>query len=274
MEEKETYTKNSAEDNTGTESAENGRSGGHILRNVALVFLIIFLVMGSVAAYGVIASVNKVEQNVMGPVEDLVRSLFVPATPVYIPSPTTIVLQINDLTRLETASIELEKVVTAERNTDALWGVLGESMVFVAQGKVVAGVDFSEMTVEDIQVYGPDTVMIHLPAAQTFDDLPALDTERSYVANRNTGLLARPEKDLETEVRQLAEIEIRAAAKDSNVLDIANTNAQNYMSDFLMGLGFTNITFTDEAPPPPNEEYVQEVPKGYVLVTATPESEQ
>ena len=262
MEEKEEYTKNSS-----------GGSGSSILRNVALLLLIVFLVMGSVAAYGVIASVNKVEQGVVQPVEDLVRSLIVPATPVYIPSPTTIVTQINDLTRLETASIELEKVVTAERNTDALWGVLGESMVFVAHGKVVAGVDFSEMTVEDIQVYGPDTVMIHLPAAKTFDDLPALDTERSYVANRNTGLLARPEKDLETEVRQLAEAEIRTAASESGVVELANTNAQNYMSDFLMGLGFENVTFTDEPPPPPTEDYVQEVPKGYVLVTATPESQ-
>ena len=262
MEEKEEQTKNNS-----------GSSGGNVLRNVALLLLIIFLVMGSVAAYGVIASVNKVEQNVMGPVEDLVRSLIVPATPVYIPSPTTIVTQINDLSRLETASIELEKVVTAERNTDALWGVLGESMVFVAHGKVVAGVDFSEMIVDDIQVYGPDTVMVHLPAAKTFDDLPALDTERSYVANRNTGLLARPEKDLETEVRQLAEAEIRKAASESGVVELANTNAQNYMSDFLMGLGFTNVTFTEETPPPPDEDYVQAVPKGYVLVTATPESQ-
>jgi hypothetical protein len=260
MTEKEKYTESS--------------SGSNILRNVMLVLLIIFLAIGSVAAYGVIVSTNKVNNEIVGPVEDLVRSLIVPATPVYIPNPTTIVLQINDLTRLETASIELEKVVTAERNTDALWGVLGESLVFVAQGKVVAGVDFSEMTVDDIQVYGPDTVMIHLPPAKTFDDLPALDTERSYVANRNTGLLARPEKDLETEARRLAEIEIRAAAKESGVVELANTNAQNYMRDFLMGLGFTNITFTEEPPPPPEEEYVQEVPKGYVLVTATPEAER
>jgi hypothetical protein len=273
MEEKETYTKKSSNDNAIAKGSTTSHSGGNTWRNIALVFLIIFLVMGSVAAYGVIASVNKVEQNVMGPVEDLVRSLIVPATAVYIPSPTTIVTQINDLSRLETASIELEKVVTAERNTDALWGVLGESMVFVAHGKVVAGVDFSEMTVEDIQVYGPDTVMIHLPAAKTFEDLPALDTDRSYVANRNTGLLARPEKDLETEVRQLAESEIRIAANESGVVELANTNAQNYMRDFLTSLGFTNVTFTEETPPPPDKEYVQEVPKGYVLVTATPESQ-
>ncbi len=259
MEEKEINTKNG--------------TGGNLLRNIAFIILIVFLVMGSVAAYGVIVSVNKVEQGVVAPVEDLVRSLIVPATPVYIPSPTTIVTQINDLSRLETASIELEKVVTAERNTDALWGVLGESMVFVAHGKVVAGVDFAEMTVDDIQVYGPDTVMVHLPAAKTFDDLPALDTERSYVANRNTGLLARPEKDLETEVRQLAEVEIRKAAGESGVVELANTNAQNYMRDFLMGLGFENVTFTEETPPTPEQEYVQEVPKGYVLVTATPESQ-
>ncbi|PID85879.1 MAG: hypothetical protein CSB13_05825 [Chloroflexi bacterium] len=248
----------------------NGTSG-NFLRGIVLMLLIIFLVVVAIA-YGVITSINKVDQGIVTPVEDLVRSLIVPATPVYIPSPTTIVNQINDLSRLETASIELEKVVSAERNTDALWGILGESMVFVARGKVIAGVDFAEMTVDDIQVYGPDTVMIHLPAAKTFDDLPALDTELSYVANRNTGLLARPERDLETEVRQLAETEIRMAAKESGLVDLANTNAQDYMRDFLMGLGFENVTFTEETPPAPEEEYIQEVPKGYVLVTITPES--
>jgi hypothetical protein len=37
-----------------------------------------------------------------------------------------------------------------------------------------------------------------------------------------------------------------------------------------MSLGFTNVTFTDSTPPPPAEPFVQEVPKGYILVTPTP----
>lgn len=232
--------------------------------------LIVFLAMGSFAAYTVIAGANKVDQAVVQPIGDLVRSLVVPATPVYIPSPTTIVTQINNLSRLETASIELEKVITAERNQEALWGLLGESMVFVAHGKVIAGVDFAEMTVDDIQVYGPDTVLIHLPLAKTFDDLPALNTETSYVAHRGTGLLTRADASLETEVRKLAEVTIREEAKERGLVNLANQNAQNYMRDFLMSLGFTNVTFTDSTPPPPAVPFTQEIPKGYILVTPTP----
>mgnify|MGYP001204063515 CR=1 FL=1 len=253
-------------------NVREGSSVGAILRNIVFVVLIVFMVMGSVAAYAVIAGANKVDQNVVQPVSDLVRSLIIPATPVYVPSPTTIVTQINDLSRLETASIELEKVVTAERNQDALWGLLGESLVFVAHGKVVAGVDFAEMSVEDIQVYGPDTVMVHLPTVKTFDDLPALDTGQSYVASRDSGLLSSPDADMETEVRRLAEQKIREAAQESGLLDLARNNAENYMRDFLMSLGFTNVTFTETTPPPPPAPYTQEVPKGYILVTATPEA--
>ena len=257
---------------TEQEQVKQGSNLGVILRNMVFVILIVFLILGSIAAYTVIAGANRVNQSVVQPVSDLVQSLISPATPVYIPSPTTIVTQINDLARLETASIELEKVVTAERNQEALWGLLGESLVFVAHGKVVAGIDFAEMSVDDIQVYGPDTVMVHLPEVKTFDDLPALDTGQSYVANRATGLLANPDADMETEARQLAEQQIREAAKESGLLDLARTNAENYMRDFLLGLGFTNVTFTDTTPPPPAAPYVQEVPKGYILVTATPEA--
>lgn len=253
-------------------TTRSGSSVWTFLRNFALTILIIFLVLGSIAAYTLIIGANKVNQGVVQPVSDLVHSLIVPATPIFVPSPSTIVNQINDLSRLETASIELEKVVTASRNQEALWGAMGESMVFVAHGKVVAGVDFAEMSVDDIQVHGPDTVMVHLPTARTFDDLPALDTAKSYVADRDTGLLTRPDPTLETEIRQLAEVEIRKAAQESGLIDLANNNAQNYMRDFLMGLGFTNVTFTDTTPPPPSEPFVQTVPKGYILVTTTPEA--
>lgn len=245
-------------------------SAGAILLGILLVTLIVFLAMGSFAAYTVIVGANKMEQTVMQPVGDLVRSLIVPATPVYIPSPTTIVTQINNLSRLETASIELEKVITAERNQEALWGLLGESLVFVAHGKVIAGVDFAEMSVDDVQVYGPDTVLIRLPPAKQFDDLPALNTETSYVAHRGTGLLTRADASLETDVRKLAEATIREEARERGLVSLADENARTYMRNFLQSLGFTNVTFTDSTPPPPPAPYVQEIPKGYILVTPTP----
>jgi hypothetical protein len=86
---------------------------------------------------------------------DLVRQLVIPATAVVLPNPSTIVTQINDLARLETASYELEKIVTAESGQDILWGALGETLIFVAHGKVVAGIDFAQMSPDDIHVVDP-----------------------------------------------------------------------------------------------------------------------
>ncbi|MFQ5401496.1 MAG: DUF4230 domain-containing protein [Anaerolineae bacterium] len=235
-----------------------------MLRKLAYFFLILFFAIGSFAAYTFVVSIKSAEKQVVQPITSLVRQLVLPATPVILPSSTTIVHQINDLSRLETASVDLEKVITAERNSDVLWGALGETMVFVAHGKVVAGVDFTTMKTEDLQVMGPETVMVHLPEAVIFDDLPVLDNEKSYVADRDTGLLTRADSELETEVRRIAEERIREDALASNVLERANENARQYMLDFLHGLGFENVIFTDEPPPTP-PPFDQEVPKGFVL---------
>ncbi len=244
--------------------------GGGMLQKLAYFFLIIFFIFGSVAAFMVIGTVRTTQQAV-APLSDFVNQLFVEATPVILPSNTTIVREISDLARLETASVEMEKVVTAERNSETLWGVMGESMVFVANGKVVAGIDFADMQEEDIQVVDPLTVMVHLPDAAIFDDLPALDNEKSYVADRDTGLLTRADPELESEVRRIAEARLREEAIATGVVEKAEVNAQEYMLGFLQGLGFENIIFMDETPPVP-EPYVQEIPKGYILSTPVPEA--
>ncbi len=238
-----------------------------MLRNVVYVLLIIFFIVASVAAYAVITTFNKADEAVVEPIGNLVRDLILPATPVILPDNTTIVREINNLTRLETASIELEEVITAERKQDVLWGALGETMVFVAYGTVYAGVDFAEMTAEDLQVVDPDTVWIHLPPAQYFDDIPALNTERSFVADRDTGLLTKGDPAMETEVRQAAEEKLREEAQGSDILEIADENARQFMQDFLQGLGFENVEFYDETPPVP-PPFEQEVPKGFAVTPA------
>ena len=71
-------------------------------------------------------------------------------------------------------------------------------------------------------------------------------------------------------MRQAAEASIREAAMSSDILGRANLNAQTYMRNLLGGLGFSDIQFTSETPPPA-APYQQEVPKGYYLLpTATP----
>ncbi len=234
---------------------------------VALAFLV-FAVARLVMSVGDTA---EGAASAVEPIADRFRQLLVPATPVILPDPATIVRQINDLARLETASYEMEKIVTADSEQDGLLGMLlGESMIFVAYGKLYAGVDFSEMTAADMVVVDPDTVMVHLPPARIFEDIPVLDNERSYVADRDTGLLTRADPALETQVRQAAEASIREAATGSDILGRANANAQTYMHNLLSGLGFTEVIFTPDTPAPV-APYQQNIPKGYFLLpTATP----
>jgi hypothetical protein len=186
-----------------------------------------------------------------------------------LPNPATIVREINDLARLETASFEFEKVIMAESGQDVLWGALGETMVFVAHGKVYAGVDFAEMAMDDVQVYDPVTVYVHLPPAEIFEDIPVLDNEKSFVADRDTGILTRADPQLESQVRVAAEEAIAEAAQESEILERANANAQEFMTNFLRGLGFENIVFTDKTPKPA-PPFEQEVPKGFVVTPEAP----
>ncbi len=249
--------------------SRTNRGGSNWLRNLAFLSIILFFAMAS-AAVGMFAlGMNKTSKAVVEPVANLVRQLTLPVTPVILPNPTTIVREIKDLSRLETASYEFEKVITAETKQDLLWGALGESLVFVAHGKVFAGVDFAKMAEADLQVYDPVTVYVHLPEAEIFDDIPMLNNERSYVADRDTGILTRADPALETQVRQEAEIAIREAANESEILERANNNARQYMIGFLSGLGFENIEFTDDTPLPA-PPFVQEVPKGFVVTPEAP----
>lgn len=235
-----------------------------MLRKLAYLFLIIFFAVSAFAIYTLVRGVQTVDDAVVEPVGNLVRQLVLPVTPEILPNPATIVLEIKDLARLETASYELEKVVTAESNTDVLWGALGEKMVFVAHGKVVAGVDMAAMRADDLRVVDPDTVWVHLPEAVLFDDLPVLDNEQSYVADRDTGLLTRADPELETQVRREAEASILEAAQSSELLLRADENARAYMENFLRGLGFENVVFMEETPPVP-PPYEQPVPKGFAV---------
>lgn len=248
-------------------------------RTALYAVLAIFFVVLSVfvvAAARLATSANEAAENasaIVEPIGDRFRQLLVPATPVVLPNAATIVHQINDMARLQTASYELEKVVTADSQQDGLVDMLlGESMVFVAYGKVYAGVDLQEMSEQDLVVVDPDTVMVHLPEAQIFTDIPVLDNTQSYVADRDTGLLTKGDAELETRVRQAGEAAILEAAQNSDILERATFNAQQAITQLLQGLGFTEIIYTQDVPSPA-EPYEQVVPKGYFLLpTPTPSS--
>ncbi len=251
------------------ESTKQQDSG---LKKGAYIAVMIFFgglfVMGAFATYTFVASVNKAEAA-MAPVGDLVKSLFTPVEPIILPDPVTLLRQINDEARLMTISADYEQIVTSERNTDLLWGLAGETMIFQGVGKVTGGLDLNQLTEDDIQVVDPTTVRIHLPPSIIFDDLPVLDTEHSKVLDRDTGLLTQADPQLETRLRQAAQEQILTAAYDSDLLDRADYNAQLQIAALMQGAGFENVIFED-APLPPATPYVQELNKGEVFMTPVP----
>ena len=244
------------------------------MSKVINVMLFIIFAIGALVVFG------SVRQFVMGdnnsstavtsdPMFDFMRGIVLEATPVIMPDPVTIVREVNQLARLETASFVAEKVVRIDQgNTDILFGAFGDTIVFVAHGEVIAGIDLKQMDTADMQVIDPTTVMVHLPETEIL--VATLDNDKSYVVNRSTGLFAGDNDELETLARQSGENAILEAALEYGILLEAQANAEAYMEGFLQGLGFETIIFTAETPPTPAAPYEQIIPKGYVLTTPTP----
>jgi hypothetical protein len=256
----------------GEAKQQNQNSGGRKILYAVLAFVGLAIAFGIIAFTVTFLLTARRTADIVQPIGDLVSRLTVQSTPVILPDPVTIVRELNDVARLETAEYIAEKVIRAERDQDFLFGAFGETLLFVAYGEVIAGIDLGMMTAADVQVVDPVTVMINLPEAEILH--ATIDNDRSYVADRDTGLAIAItggiDENLETEVRQRAEAEIEMAALEAGILERANENAELFMTSFLMGLGFENIIFTD-GPPPPAPPYEQPLPKGHTLITPTPE---
>lgn len=169
-------------------------------------------------------------------------------TPTIYADPVTVIRQVRDLSRLETSSYTIEKVITAESGVgEGLQFLFGDELLLVAQGEVIAGVDLALIGDEDVQVVD-GTVFMTVPAAEIF--VATLDNDETYVYDRQTGLLTRQEIDLETQARQEAERVILEAAIEDGILRQAQGNAESTLESLMLGLGFEEVVFITATPTP------------------------
>ena len=153
----------------------------------------------------------------------------------------TVIRQIRGLDRLETVSYTMEKIIGGERENPILPNFLaGDRLLLIVHGEVIAGIDLSKLQANDVVVKGR-SVSVHLPAAEVFT--VSVDNQKSKVYSRETGLFSTPDPNLETEVRQEGERQIRDAAMQDGVLDSAAKNARQTLTSLLNGLGFDNVEF-------------------------------
>jgi hypothetical protein len=215
------------------------------------VFIIILLLLAVVAIWVVVAAVSRNINNTLNPLQRTNNQLgtqvseLLHPTPTIILDPVTIINQVQSLARLETIRYTVEKVITEETNQNVLAPLIGDRLLFVAHGYVIAGIDMSKIKPEDLWLDG--TVLnVRLPAAEVL--VATIDNDKSYVYDRQTGLLAKADPNLETQARQVAEQEINKAALDDGILDQAMANAQTYLRWFFETLGYKQINFVPPIP--------------------------
>ncbi len=80
-----------------------------------------------------------------------------------------------------------------------------------------------------------------LPPAEIF--VASLENDKSYVYDREQGVLTRGDQNLETVARQAAEDEIEAAALADGILEQAQINAENFLYRFFLQMGFPEVIF-------------------------------
>ena len=175
---------------------------------------------------------------------NLVRSVLDGGEIVIVDRQPPVITQIRELGRLETASYTVEKVLEGgvDQGNALLNLLLGDRLLFIAHGEVIAGVDLTELRDEDVTVSDDrHSVTLRLPPARVLTQ--RLDNELSRVYDRSQGWLTKGDPELESRVRQEAERAVLIAACDGGILSQAELNAQRQVQILLLALEFREISF-------------------------------
>ncbi len=211
-----------------------------ILLLLAAIGLLVMLGAGMALAF------QSFAQQALAPITDTTNTLRTQVArvlnppPTILPDPVTIINDVRSLARLETIQYSVEKIITAETGQEVFGPLFGDRLLFVAHGVVIAGIDMNQLETSDLDLRG-GMLSVRLPDAEIF--IATLDNEKSYVYDRQTGLLTKGEQDLETLARQAAEKEIYNAALEDGILNQAAVNAEAYLLKLFNTLGFENVIF-------------------------------
>lgn len=161
---------------------------------------------------------------------------------------SALVIQIRELSRLETASMRIMHVSSTRQSYGMIPDkVAGDEITFLAVGDVIAGVDLSTITRDNVRMMSDGTLVLELPPAQIL--VSRLDNRESRVIHRETGLLRSADQDLESRARQHGEITIRQEAMRKGILPMASRNGEVKLANFLHAVGFDKVRFEQPKPP-------------------------
>ena len=156
---------------------------------------------------------------------------------------------ITSLSRYEAASGTFQVVVDLSKHTSFLPSfIAGSQTLFVADGTVIAYVNFAGLKGSAVKITAPHTVTISLPPAQL--EPAVLDVSQSYVFAEQEGLVNRVadffsgNPNSQQAVYIIAEQKIQTAARPSALRADAQRNTTAMLDSMLGSLGFTRVTVT------------------------------
>lgn len=179
------------------------------------------------------------------------------ATPQIISS-DAVVQEIRSVNRLETTTYTIERVIEAKQS-DPVWPdwLRGDRLLLIANGTIIAGVDLGQLQQSDV-VVSPDgsAITVTLPPVQIFNRDSILNNEKTRVYDRQTGILAAPNQNLETQARQAALGQLVLAACEDGIMQRATDDSREAVTKIL-SLAKLKAT-VQSAPVPPCPEQPQD----------------
>lgn len=157
----------------------------------------------------------------------------------------TVVQGVKRLNELATAEMTAQVVVPREENVEIFGrevpeSLTGEKVLLIAVGEVEAGIALDELGQDDVKVEG-ERVTIDLPEARILDS--SLDEEKTELYDWDRGLFVRGDYTLVEEARRGAIEEIEQAARDEDIVEKAQNNAESSIREFLTSLGYEKVVF-------------------------------
>ena len=154
-----------------------------------------------------------------------------------------IVKEVHQLNELVTVRYSIEKVVGMKEEKSPLGE---ESILLLVRGKVLAGIDLSQLTPNDVSVSHGDMVRIHLAAPHIQEAF--LDEKYTKVWDRSITWWTpwvTPDPDLEHKARMQALNDIKTEAVDMGILAEAQRNAETDIRNTLLAFGVKKVGFAN-----------------------------
>lgn len=156
-------------------------------------------------------------------------------------------LGVQRLNELATAKQIIQVIIPKEENPRILQQPLpefltGEKILLVAVGEVEAGINLDELGEDDVQVE-EKKVTIDLPEARILGS--SLDEDKTELYDRDRGLLKiRGNDALLEEARRDAEDTMVGVARENDIIEQAQNNAEDSIRVLVNSLGYEEVVFT------------------------------